>query len=314
MEAVNGMEGPLKLYMEKLWGSLQAQPAVQMTDIPVSRAQLQGRISGDSFDGGKTEAWLSGLGPRATWRAVRDARTGHTIHCVSDRPWASLTGDLKKGLRLLNWMSPRPVVWYWWDQAWMRQMPAAVDPGRDHINGGWAVPGVLEVHVYRREEAHKVLLHETIHALGLDVPHTAIEPVRSQFEAALGRRLWPHLGEAFTELFAEWLWVIASARSLKEAERLWISQLACSERQAAIVWARIHDSTADEDTNVFAYYVLKWVLMQPGFLVSALIGPDHTVTHWFTWWQVSRPRLDSLAATYAATEHQNIKMGMTCGI
>jgi hypothetical protein len=308
------MQEPLKLYMEKLWTSLQAQPPVVLTDIPVSRAQLHGRISDDAFDGGKTAAWLSGLGSRTTWRAVRDARTGHTIHCVSDRPWATLTGDLKKGLRLLNWMSPRPVVWYWWDHAWVRQMPAAVDPGRDHINGGWAIPGVLEVHVYRREEAHKVLLHETIHALGLDVPHTAIEPVRSQFEAALGRRLWPHLGEAFTELFAEWLWVIASARSLKEAERLWAAQLACSEEQAAIVWARIYDATADEDTNVFAYYILKWVLMQPAFLVAALIGPDHTVTHWFTWWQVSRPRLDSLAGSRASTEYQNIKMGMTCGI
>jgi hypothetical protein len=283
-----------------------------MEEIPVSKAQLQARISSDPFDGGRTAAWLTDLerNRAATWRAVCDKRTGHTIHVVSDRPWPALKKDLLFGLQLLNWLSSRPIVWYWWDQPWVRVLPANVDPGRDHVNGGWAIPGVLEVHVYRREEAHKVMLHECIHALELDVPHAATGPVRHQFEKEFGRSLWPHLGEAFTELFAEWLWSIASASSLVDAIKKWRYQLTCSERQAAQVWARIRDSRENENTNVFAYYVLKWVLMQN--LGPALLESKQTVSSWTTWWFASKPKLEVLADQAVPTESEALSLGMTC--
>jgi hypothetical protein len=300
----------MDLYMDQLYGAWTHLSKPMLTDIPVAKAELQGRIAGDgSFDGGHTASWLASL-VNPTWRAVRCAVSGHTIHVVSDRPFDSLTADLRFGLRLLRFMSVRPVTWFWWDQPWVRELPASVDPGRDHLNGGWAIPGVLEVHVYRREEAHKVMLHEAIHALGLDVPHEAIEPVRPQFEAVLGRSLWPHLGEAFTELFAEVLWSVVSATSRKDAIRKWNYQVTCSERQAGVVWARIHDATVNENTNVFAYYVLKWTLMQ--HLTESLIGPDHSVGKWFAWWQEALPRLNKLALRYAATEHRQVSLAMTC--
>jgi hypothetical protein len=295
------MDAIVKEYME----SWRATGKPLMTDIPVAKADLQGRMAEDAgpFDGGKTAAWLVGLGTRATWRAVRDANTGHSIHVLSDRPFDDLTADLRLGLRLMAWMSARPITWYWWDQPWVREMPAGVDPSRDHLNGGWAVPGVLEVHVYRREEAHKVMLHESIHALGLDVPHAATIPVLAQFEASLGRKLWPHLGEAYTEFFAEFLWAIASGGG-------WDYQVRCAARQAAIVWARIRDATEPENTNVFAYYVLKWVLM--GHQTESLIGPDHSVGKWFAWWLSARDRLDRAATVVADSEQRAIHMGMTC--
>ena len=136
-----------KIVRDAQWSSWHATKKPEMIDIPVGQAQLLGRITGDSFDGGRTARWLTGLGAAAVYRSVRDVRTGHTIHCVSDRSFEELTGDLALGLRLLGWMSTRPVTWYWWDQPWVRELPAGVDPGRDHINGGWAVPGVPEVHV-----------------------------------------------------------------------------------------------------------------------------------------------------------------------
>jgi hypothetical protein len=188
-------------------------------------------------------------------------------------------------------------------------MPANVDPGRDHVNGGWAIPGILEVHVYRREEAHKVLIHETIHAIGLDIPASLAEPVKTQFETVLDRRFWPHFFEAFTEFYAEWLWCFVRAKSLRDATRLWDYQLKCSESQAAAVWARIHDAKS-EDTNVFAYYVLKWVLM--GHTDEMLVSPDRSVDRWFTWWQAARPRLEELAKKVAYTESESVRMGMTC--
>ena len=186
-------------------------------------------------------------------------------------------------------------------------------PSRDHINGGWAVPGVPEVHVYRREEAHKVLLHETVHALKLDVPASMLDPVRAAFEHELGgRRLWPHLGEAYTELLAEWLWAIAGARSLADARRRWHLQQECARGQAAIVWSRIRNLSEAEDTNVFAYYVLKYVLMLHEDYV--LLTPTGSVSMWIQWWREALPELNQIAALVrrSGADNQAIAMGMTC--
>jgi hypothetical protein len=299
-------------YQRELWRAWVATADPHLEHIDVRRRDLETRMSGlDSFDDGRTASWLTRESGRLVWTGVRDRRTGHEIHCVSDRhvPMRSL----RLGLRIMAWLSQRPYVWFWWDQDWQRVLPAQVDPGREHVNGGWAVPGVLEVHVYRREEALKVMIHESVHALGLDVDGTAIGRVRSQFEATLGRRLWPHLGEAYTELFAEWLWAIASARSDADAARRWAAQVRCSAGQAAAVWVRIRDSREDEDTNVFAYYVLKWVLMDTGHLREALLQPSHAVHSWYPWFRAALPRLEAMAAQAARTEERVMRMGMTCG-
>lgn len=293
---------PIDLYRTILWRSWSEQQKPRLTDIPVAKAQLLGRAG--EFEP-RTAAWLSSLRD-PTWCAVRCARTGHTIHCVSDRSRESLMTDLTLGLRIMSWMSHRALTWYWWDHDWPRVLPAYTEPSREHVNGGWAVPGILEVHVYRREEAHKVLIHEIVHALGLDVPLAAIPPVLATFERDLGRRLWPHLGESMTELLAEWLWCIASASSLREAISAWSSQLRCSKKQAVIVWTRIYNSTDDEKTNIFAYYILKWVLMQ--HLEVALLSPTTSVSHWFEWWRSARPTIEIAIATEAREQ----SMGMTC--
>jgi len=292
-----------ELYRRKQWDAWQHTHVPEIEDIPPSKAQLLARMSGsDSFDGGRTSRWLTQL-THATWRAVRDKRTGHTVHVVSDRAYEELTGDVVLALRLLEWMSARrPITFYWWDQPWVRELPAETTPGRLHINGGWAVPGRLDVHVYRREEVHKVMLHETVHALKLDVDERAATASHAQFEQSLNRKLWPHFGEAYTELLAEWLWAIARGKSLGHARRLWVAQCACSASQAAIVWARIKD-VSSEDTNVFGYYVLKWVLM--AHLDDVLLRPTASVPLWFGWWQATK-----LAAAPTST---TVRLGMTCG-
>lgn len=296
-------------YQQELWRAWTATPVPRLVRIPVRRRDLETRMSGgDSFDGGRTAAWLAG-GDLKMY-GVRDGRTGHEIHCVSDRSRAAVERDLRSGLRIMAWMSRRPYVWFWWDQDWARLLPAQEDPGREHVNGGWAVPRVPEVHVYRREEALKVMIHESVHALGLDVDAAAVEPVRGQFEALLGRRLWPHLGEAYTELFAEWLWAVAGARSAADAAARWAYQTECSAVQAEAVWARIRDSREDEDTNVFAYYVLKWVLM--GHLREALLRPSHAVSRWYEWFMGARAELERAADAAAPTKDKALRMGMTC--
>lgn len=288
-----------------LWSALQ-RVQVNLTDIPVSKAQLVGRAA--TFEA-SVSAWMGRT--ESVWRAVRDARSGHSIHVVSDRPHAALTADLRLGLRLMNWISQRPLVWYWWDQDRPRILPPFTVPGKIHVNGGWAVPGVLEVHVYRREEAHKVLLHEMIHALRMDIPDTLLTPIRTQFETLLGRRLWPHLGEAYTEFYAEWLWSLV-APSLREAKTRWAYQLDCSHTQAIQVWTRTRDITDPEDTNIFAYYILKWVLMQHS--EEVLLAPVASRTQWIAWWLAAQPFLTDSTNPTDPTESKELRMGMTCGL
>jgi len=287
-------------YRRTYWSSLQRVHTI-MTDIPVNKAQLYSRSEKVS------SKWLTGV-QNPTWRAVRDARSGHTIHVVSDRSFSALASDLHVGLTLMNWMSNEPIVWYWWDQDWPRILPPHTEPGRIHVNGGWAVPGIPEVHVYRREEAHKVLLHEIIHATRLDIPSSVLNPIRIQLNELLGRTLWPHLCEAFTEFFAEWLWAIASASSLVAAKKNWAAQLTCSDMQAKQIWARIRYSTT-EDTSVFAYYILKWVLMQHS--EEVMFAPLASSAYWKDWWIAARPILDAEYDQLSVSK--SLRLGMTCG-
>lgn len=275
------------------------------------------RRAADGFDGGRTAAWA---GAKDGWTARHGA---HTLFVLTDR--AVPMADIALALRLMEWMSGSGsgsrgqmsgsgggLTAFWWDQPWDRWLPAHTEPGRDHVNGGWAIPGIPEVHVYRREEFHKVLLHESIHALSLDVPHEAVGPVRRELERQLGRRLWPHLGEAYTELFAEWLWAIAGARTLSAARTRWSHQLDCAQRQACQIWARIRTSRQDEDTNVFAYFVLKWVLMQHS--AEVLVSADGCLGRWVDWWNAASAEIRSCAVAVAVTSGQRLPMGMTCGL
>jgi hypothetical protein len=118
--------------------------------------------------------------------------------------------------------------------------------------------------------------------------------------------LWPHLGEAFTEFFAEWLWAIAGAKHISDARSRWDYQRKCSESQAASIWSRIRTISTDEDeTNVFAYYVLKWVLMQHE--LEVLMNPSRSVAKWFSWWKIVQPSLRT-----EENINEDIPIGMTC--
>lgn len=152
---------------------------------------------------------------------------------------------------LLRWLgTPRGfTVYLWW-----REDPRAIQanewPSRDSVNGGWATPGKPNVHIYRQEEWERVLIHETIHAMNWDwkmpskpLPCWGLNSTDS---------ISPHLAEAWTELYAEWLWCGWFNTS-------WDTQRAWQDYQAVQILARA-PSTWKEDTNVFAYYVLKAAL------------------------------------------------------
>ena len=287
-------------YLRLLMSNWSLTSKVSWVPIEPAKAQMLAKTTDNSFDGGRTKVWLDSL-ENPTWFSVQG---GHTIHVVSDRSVAELTPTVEKALRILSWLSKKPLTWFWWDQPWDRSLPSLVDPGPEHLNGGWAIPGVPEVHVYRREEALKVMIHEAIHALLLDVKPSLVEPVRTRFETHLARKLWPHLGECYTELMAELLWSVVLGQK-------WSRQLACSQKQAGQVWARIHDATEPEKTNVFAYYILKWVLMQHE---EVFYGPNHCVSLWYDWFIEALPDLERLRQQYQKSELETLSLAMSCPI
>jgi hypothetical protein len=131
-----------------------------------------------------------------------------------------------------------------------RRIAATEWPSKRTVNGGWAVPGSAEITVYRAEEWDRVLLHESIHALEWDwaMPESPLPCWGLHNKASVQ----PALFEAWTELFAEWMWC-GWHNVPWERQRSWQDYQATQIlRRAPHVWK--------ENTNLFAYYVLKAAL------------------------------------------------------
>ena len=151
---------------------------------------------------------------------------------------------------LLQWLGT-PVgftVYLWWRDD-PRMLEADEWPSKRNVNGGWAIPGSTVINIYRKEEYDRVLLHETIHAMEWDwtMPETPLPCWGLE-----GGQTMPHLFEAWTELYAEWLWC-GWHNVPWETQRQW------QDYQAVQILAR-QTNAWNENTNLFAYYVLKAAL------------------------------------------------------
>lgn len=156
--------------------------------------------------------------------------------------------------KLTHWLGvneTKPLIFllFWRDDP--RVCGASEWPNRRNVNGGWTIPGSYEIVVYRREEWDRVFLHEAIHTLEWDwkMPSKPL-PCWGLGDHAVTA---PSLFEAWTELYAEWLW--CGWHNVP-----WRTQRAHMEKQAIQILARIGSTDWNENTNVFAYYVLKATL------------------------------------------------------
>lgn len=159
---------------------------------------------------------------------------------------------------LLSWLGtpPRFTVHLWWRDD-PRRIDATQWPTKREVNGGWAIPGIPKIYVYRAEEYDRVLIHETIHAMEWDwkMPETPLPCWGLAQDAVVA----PALFEAWTELYAEWLWC-------GWHDVAWEDQRAYQDEQAIQLFARQRGRQQGgvtqwrEDTNLFAYYVLKAAL------------------------------------------------------
>ena len=169
--------------------------------------------------------------------------------------------------RMLVWLGvPKPITVVLWYIDAPRILRATEWPAAEHVNGGWTIPNTSTIFIYRQEEWDRVVFHELIHALGWDwqMPETPLAcwdfPHKSE--------VYPHLFEAWTELLAEWMWVNWHG----EEYGAWIKQRQWQTHQAAQVLARWSKGPWKEDTNIFAYYVLK-AAMAPYIAPLLLKGP-----------------------------------------
>ncbi len=159
---------------------------------------------------------------------------------------------------LWNWLGvTRPFTLVLWWREDPRVLQADEWPSRRTINGGWTSKNSSIVHVYRSEEWDRVFIHEMIHALGWDWK-MPVAPLAC-WGLPAGSQLVPALFEAWTELYAEWLWCVWNA----EEYGAWKAQQAWMEDQALQIlarWRQQPNSPWSENTSVFAYYVLKAAL------------------------------------------------------
>jgi len=153
---------------------------------------------------------------------------------------------------LLRWLgTPKGfTVNLWWRDD-PRHIGATEWPSRRTVNGGWTYPNSTSIVIYRSEEWDRVLIHEVIHAMGWDWKMPSVPLPCWAMKAT--DSLQPALLEAWTELYAEWLWCGWHGIPWNE-QRKW------QEHQAVQILARRIHEPWHEDTNVFAYYILKAAL------------------------------------------------------
>jgi hypothetical protein len=241
---------------------------------------------------------------------------------LSDEKTQAVAVDLTSGTRLLfvtqdqsvlpsiaaeanalfQWLGvPRgfTLILFWRDDP--RIIKADEWPSRGNVNGGYAFSNSNEIVVYRQEEWDRVLIHEAIHALGWDWQI----PIKPMPCWGLGEKaiLAPHLFEAWTELYAEWLW--CGWHSLT-----WENQMEWQEKQAIQILARA-PTPWKENTNIFAYYVLKAALAPHiGFLWTLQGGPNNVEQHYILCSLVG-PKLAELQGKAKITRPTQISMRMT---
>jgi hypothetical protein len=215
------------------------------------------------------------------------------------------------GFRILNFLgAPDGFCINWWRIPSDRNVEPHVFPTRAEVNGGWARWGFPEVFIFRLEEWDRVLIHECIHALSWDVSIGG--ELKSCLEHSLGNgNVTEALFEAATELNAEWMWCIIHSPEDDTDGNTWLKQVDWQRNQAYAVLARA-PAVWDEDTSVFAYYVLKAALAfeMSDFLVNWLSSKVET-EKWCDLWNRYKPAFLAKANIFMASKGKMLSMRMT---
>lgn len=219
--------------------------------------QLKKQVSPDGWDDGRIAAFFSSA--KTNSYSIKLRGGGKILFVTQDDAVPQSETVFSEVDSIFTWLgvpSGFTLILFWIDAP--RVLERDAWPTKTNVNGGWTIPGSNEIVVYRSEEWDRVLIHETIHALKWDWDMPT-KPLKC-WGLSDNAQLMPHLFEAWTELYAEWLWCGWHNVS-------WITQMRWMHMQATQIFARLGDRDWSENTNVFSYYILKTALApHVGFL------------------------------------------------
>lgn len=163
--------------------------------------------------------------------------------------------------------------------------------GPENVNSGMTLPcqKTTRIIIFRQEEFMKLVVHETVHALGIDIPHKFYPYYRDHLDQIFGIDSTYNLNETYTEFWAVTINLLFQIiQSIEPVNRhaddpAYIKGLIQDCYSLEATFSRIQTikvvdwmglsldnlvnktkKRADfkEDTHVFAYYILKYILME----------------------------------------------------
>ena len=163
--------------------------------------------------------------------------------------------------------------------------------GPENVNSGMTLPcqKTTRIMIFRQEEFMKLVVHETVHALGIDIPHKFYPYYRDHLDRMFGIDSTYNLNETYTEFWAVTInllfHIIQSIEPINRRthDPTYIKRLIRDCYTLEATFSRIQtikvldwmglsldnivnhtEKRGDfkEDTHVFAYYILKYLLME----------------------------------------------------
>ena len=164
--------------------------------------------------------------------------------------------------------------------------------GPENVNSGMTLPcqKTTRIIIFRQEEFMKLVVHETVHALGIDIPHKFYQYYSEQLDRIFGIDSTYNLNETYTEFWAVTINIlfqiiqsIEPGGDRRADDPTHIKGLIQDCYSLETTFSRIQTikvldwmglSLGDivnhaekrgdfsEDTHVFAYYILKYLLME----------------------------------------------------
>ena len=163
--------------------------------------------------------------------------------------------------------------------------------GPENVNSGMTRPcqKTTRIMIFRQEEFMKLVVHETVHALGIDIPHKFYQYYQERLDQIFSIDSTYNLNETYTEIWAVTINILFQIiQSIEPGDRhaddpTYIKQLIRDCYSLETTFSRIQtikvldwmglslDDLVNktekrgnfrEDTHVFAYYILKYLFME----------------------------------------------------
>lgn len=190
---------------------------------------------------------------------------------------------------------------------WRKLLPPHPGVRLDPVHVNSAFTRANEILLFREEEWRKVLVHETLHCLGLDLIPTMVEGADrgSPHDAAVAALFPGTVGagdgfrdyrvfETYTEIMADLIWACLDSRSETEALARVAADRRFAQRQAAKVLSYYGLAASDlfrrgavypeEGTDVFSYHIVRAAVLarlDPFMRFASMGAQGQPQTRWF---------------------------------